>query len=220
MKLSLSEQELFNYIEKLLRNYFPDNKILKFEIEIYKAALERTEWCIKNINKKYYFENGKACFNHLNSDQFSCLIYFLSHEAYLRSQTELAEKLFYLNKLMHGLDIFYSVKLPEIFLFVHPVGSVIGNASYSNYTAFYQNVTIGSDLDGIYPTFNGSTIFFSGSSVIGACEFGNNIILGARSFVLKKNIKDNCIVTGQHNINLKISKNNKSIAKDFFGINN
>ena len=32
--------------------------------------------------------------------------------------------------------------MPDIFLLVHPPGSVIGNAEYSNFLTVYQNCTI------------------------------------------------------------------------------
>ena len=118
---------------------------------------------------------------------------------------------------MHGLDLFYSVKLPEIFLMVHPVGTVIGNAAYQNHSVFYQNVTIGSNPDGKYPVFSGPAIFFSGSSVIGDCLVGENVIFGANTFVLKSNIEANSLVTGQYNLNMKITPTAFSIKKDFFG---
>ncbi len=41
----------------------------------------------------------------------------------------------------------YKCKLPKIFVFYHAVGSVIGNADYSDYLVVFQNVTINTALD-------------------------------------------------------------------------
>jgi len=53
---------------------------------------------------------------------------------------------------MHGIDLFYSVPMPDVFMLVHPVGTVIGKANFSNYLVVYQNCTIGADTD-VYPNF-------------------------------------------------------------------
>ena len=39
------------------------------------------------------------------------------------------DKLFLLNKALHGCDIYYEVALPSVFLLVHPLGTVLGRAS-------------------------------------------------------------------------------------------
>lgn len=196
MILSLEQSFLREYLCNLLNNNFPDNPTFSINEDIFCNALDRLEICFSNINKKYYQVNSLPSFNHLNSDHMCSLIYFISNESYLEGDIICAEKFFYLNKILHGLDLFYSIKLPETFLMVHPVGSVIGNASFGNFMVFYQNVTIGSDIDGIYPKFDGECILFSGSSVIGDVVVGKNVIIGARSFVLNQSISDNTVFTG------------------------
>ena len=216
MKLSLPSKALKAYVEATLDNQMPDGNSSSIPDNIFSSSLERLDICFTGIRKKYYFDDV-ATFSHLNSDQFCTLIYFISNESFSCQREDLAEKLFYLNKIMHGLDLFYSVKLPEIFLMVHPVGTVIGNAAYQNHSVFYQNVTIGSNPDGKYPVFSGPAIFFSGCSVIGDCLVGENVIFGANTFVLKSNIEANSLVTGQYNLNMKITPTAFSIKKDFFG---
>ena len=49
-------------------------------------------------------------------------------------------RLSYLNKITH-LDLFYTVRMPEVFLLVHPVGSVIGRI-LQKFLAVYQNCTV------------------------------------------------------------------------------
>lgn len=219
MIMSMDSEFLYSYAEKIKDHFFPDNKKIKLSKKTFTKSVERLDECFTSIKKKYYYEDGKPIFNHLNSDQFCTFLYFLSNQSFIDGCIENAEKYFYLNKILHGLDLFYSVELPDIFLFVHPVGTVIGNAKFNDFCVFYQNVTIGSDIDGIYPNFLGSTIFFSGCSVIGDCKFGNNTIIGARSFILKEDVPSDSIVTGSSNLNLKVSPSNRVITKDFFNIN-
>ena len=50
----------------------------------------------------------------------------------------MSDKLYALNKAMASVDLFYQVELPDIFTFDHPLGSVMGRASYSDYFTFSQ----------------------------------------------------------------------------------
>ena len=73
-------------------------------------------------------------------------LWFLSNTIWNDTQdSTIPTALSYLNKVIHSVDLFYSVPMPDIFLLVHPVGSVFGSAKYSNYFVGYQNCTIGAD---------------------------------------------------------------------------
>ena len=218
MHTSISSAQLENYIENQLTHFFPDNTTDWQEAikACCSKALERLEYCFHSIPGKYYQSNGKPVFNHMNADHYAMFLYFLSHEAYLSGNIPLAEKAFYLNKALNGLDLFYSVKMPDIFILVHPVGSVIGNAKFSDYLVIYQNVTIGSDKDGVYPSFSGENVLYSGSSVIGDCQIGINSVIGARSFVRKlTDSGNNRIYSGMYP-NIRVTPNNGSVLNDFF----
>ena len=109
-------------------------------------------------------------------------LYRLSHLLYLNGNIYEAECVYYLNKIMHSVDWFYQIELPEHFLAEHPLGSVLGKAKYSDYLFVYQGTTIGGNR-------NQGTIYYP--------QIGNNVILSADSYVINENIPDNCIVFGQ-----------------------
>ena len=92
-----------------------------------------------------------------------------------------SDKLYALNKAMASVDLFYQVELPDIFTFDHPLGSVMGRASYSDYFTFSQGCTVGNNR-GIYPRFGQSVFMLSDSKVIGDCEIGSNVIIGATAY--------------------------------------
>lgn len=199
MQNSLSLKELESYCLNLLNFYLPDKYVIQYPLEpLLEKTLQRLEYCFGSIRLKYYNEKGLIMFNHINSDHFTTFLYFLSNTIWQETQdTELPTRFFYLNKIMHGIDLFYSVKMPEIFLLVHPLGTVLGHAGYSNYFVAYQNVTVGSDEVGTYPNFEEGTILYSKTSVIGNCNLGADVILGANAFILNTNVPDKTIVTGQ-----------------------
>lgn len=204
-------------VESQLNYHFPDQqevnrKILKLCFE---NAILRVRKCFDPINLKYYGQGNESYFNHLHGDHFASFLYFLSNEAYLSGDEILASKLFLLNKTLFGLDAFYAVKMPEHFLLVHPLGTVLGNASYEDFLVVYQGVTIGSTTAGIYPAFSTSTILYSNSSIIGKCHIGNNFVLGANASLVNTNIQDNKVVVGNFPKHSILENNNNLIGTYF-----
>ncbi|MFL5753992.1 MAG: hypothetical protein ACJ76F_11340, partial [Bacteroidia bacterium] len=127
-----------------------------------------------------------------------------------KGNLKIAEKLYYLNKALHGVDIYYTAQLPEIFLFVHPIGSVIGRALFSDYFICYQGVTVGCLNDGIFPEFKGPAILYSNSSVLGKCIVGKNVCIAANTSVANQDISDDTIVIARDGKNT-LSGNNKTV---------
>ncbi len=217
---SISEKQLVKYIGNQLDNSFTDqikidDKNLKYCV---KKGLERLELNFSRIKNKYYHKNNFSFFNHLNGDQYSAFLYFISNNAYNISDENLATKLYLLNKSLFGIDVFYRVKLPDHFLFTHPLGTILGNAKYDDFLVIYQNVTVGSTLDGIYPKFSKKTILYSNSVILGNCVVGENLILAANSSLINKNIPKNKIVTGLYPNN-KILDNKNSLINFEFDLN-
>lgn len=204
IKLSLNEQTLTDYLLTQLNNFFPDKFEHKAEIAlIMPKALERLNNCFAHINRKYYQEKTSdnqnyTVFNHLNSDHYASFLYILSNQAWRENAIVLAEKLFYLNKALNSFDCFYSIELPEIFMLVHPVGTVLGHAKYENYLVVYQNVTVGSTLSGQYPTFSEGCVLYSKASIIGDCHLGKNVLVGANAFILNTQVESAHVIVGVH----------------------
>ena len=189
MKLSLNKTDLLKFVVKQVNNIIPDlNPLKSGEIEkAFDVALDRLEYCLSKIKSKYYFENGNSVFNHLNSDHYCIFLYYLSNSIYKENNNEeVATKFFLLNKFLSGIDAFYSVELPDVFMVVHPVGTVLGKAKYKNYFIAYQNVTVGATDEGIYPEFGEGVILYSKTSVIGKSKVGSNVIFGSNSFIINK----------------------------------
>ena len=217
MIMSISPLSLLEYIERLLLNFLPDNiHNSGLNSNLLDIALQRVEKCLGSIHRKYYFYNGVLKFNHLNSDHFATLLYFLGNTIWRELEDDdLPTRLFYLNKIMHGIDLYFTVPMPDIFFLVHPVGTVLGNANYKNYLVVYQNVTVGASRSNIYPTFSEGTVLYSKSSIIGICNLGKNVVLAANTFLLDTNVSDNTIVSGSYPNN-KFSKNSLSVQERCF----
>tara|TARA_B100000401_G_C52469266_1_gene560384 strand:- start:5 stop:676 length:672 start_codon:yes stop_codon:yes gene_type:complete len=218
MKSSLSKIQLFDYIKSLIDYNLPDNK--KFSTRNLKTmifdGLDRLEYSFSNVKDKYFNDNNQACFNHLNSDHMVVLLYYISNTGYqMKFDSHLLEKIYYLNKIMHSVDIFYSVMLPKIFCVAHPLGTILGHAKYSDYLYVYQNVTVGSTNDGIYPEFGKFIALSSNTSIIGDCKVGNNVLFGGNSFIINKHIPDNSLVLG-HYPNNRVVENKTPVFERLF----
>lgn len=92
------------------------------------------------------------------------------------------------------------------FCLKHPVGSVIGNAIYSDGLTISQNVTINTNLN----LKIGKGVFLAaGSAIIGGKEIGNRVSIGVNTVVHNKRIDS-------RNINYRIKE--KCFAERVFDL--
>lgn len=217
MKLSIEINQLNKYVINQLNVFFNDgllienNELIKFQQE----AINRLEMSFVHIKNHYFRSNNKPYFNHLNSDHYSMYLYILSNIVWEHSKdSRLPTKIFLLNKALHGIDVFYTVKLPKIFLFCHPLGTVLGNAKYSDYFIVYQNCTVGGDSMGKYPKFEQGVLLYSGVSVIGDSLIGTNTIFGAQSSIVSSEVKSDSLVLQKYPNN-RILKNKSNVKEKF-----
>lgn len=189
--MSLEPGRLAAYVARQLEFHFPDGAVAVDDLmPVMPAALERLRHCFAHIDNKYFFDGRQAVFNHLHGDQYAMWLYLLGNELHRQGgPVDLCSKLFLLNKALHGCDIFYEVELPDIFLLVHPVGTVLGRARYSDYFVSYQRVSVGSNHD-IYPTFGEYVTLRPGAAVLGACRIGSHCQIATDSLVLGRDLPD------------------------------
>lgn len=129
-------------------------------------------------------------------------LYYLSHEIFLREKAiVLCDKIYYLNKVLNSVDLFYAIELPEKFGAEHPLGAVMGRARYSDGLFFYQGCTIGGTYgkngDIFYPELGENVQMFANSSILGKCHVGNNVKIGAGAMVKNEDVPSDCLVFGQ-----------------------
>jgi len=170
--------------------------------KVLQKALERTEKCFSKLTNKYFCRGKEAFFNPFHTGQYAIFLYYLSNTAYNVGYVSLAEKVYCLNKMLHSIDWFYEVELPECFIADHPMGSVLGRAKYGNYMSFSQGVTIGNNHN-IYPTFGDRVVLHPNCTVVGNTTIGDNVEISVGVFIRDENIPSNCLVFGE-SPNLKV----------------
>lgn len=161
------------------------------------GVIEKLDYCFSRNTNKYYSRNGITYFNPYHSGQYSIFLYFMSRTVFLSGENNLlADKIYYLNKVLNGCDLFYEVQLPDYFQLDHPVGSVMGRAIYGEGFSFGQCCTVGNN-HGVYPILGENVRMCANSSIIGNCQVGNNVIIGANSGIKDCVVPNDTIVFGQ-----------------------
>lgn len=213
---TLPKTELGGAVFKQLESFFPSlTEVEKQMIEdCLEVVIPQCEYNFSNSENKYFsaLKDGRRItrFDAFHSIQWMTLLYYLSHELYLR-KSNLCDKVYYLNKIMHSVDLFYAIELPQIWSAEHPLGTVMGRAKYSNGFFFYQGCTVGGtkDKDGniYYPVIEENVRMYSNSSILGNCHIGKGAQIGAGAIVKNQDVPAGSVVFGQSpNLIIKYSK--------------
>ncbi|NQU61768.1 MAG: serine acetyltransferase [Rhodospirillales bacterium] len=199
MRLSIEAEALASYVAQQVSVFFPDNPVEVADLlSFVNKSLDRVEACFSPIRLPYYFEDGSTAFDHHNTDHYACFLYYLSNTLFRESgDPNLTKRVYALNKLLHSLDIFYEIEMPDVFVLAHPVGTVLGRARYGNYLCVYQGCTVGANTDGVYPTLGEGIVMYPGSQVVGDCRIGDNCWIASNALVMDTNVPSDSIAIGQ-----------------------
>lgn len=215
MDILISKEELVNLVVNQLKNmlFFDEENELQTLIKNIEIALKKSKLNFSHNKNKYYSNKGNVIFNPFHSGQYSVFLYYLSNTTWKQGNLNfLADRIYYLNKILNSVDLFYEIELPEIFNLDHPVGTVLGRASYSDYFMFSQNVTVGNNK-GKYPIFEKKVILFSGVTIIGNSHIQENSLISANTYIKDTDIPRNSIVFGS-SPNLTIIEKDDSYFAD------
>ena len=209
----MKSEDIFKILLHQLRNIFmfsesETDTLLTIKPSI---AYENTIECFRHSNCKYFSEEKGL--NPYNSVMYTNYLYQVSHLLFKEGFTDYADKVYYLNKMLNAVDLFYAIDLPDHWNCEHPLGSVMGRAKYGDFFFFYQGCTVGGNhMD--YPVIGNNVTMFSNSKVLGKSHIGNNVIIAANAYVKDTDIPDNTIVFGQFpNLVLKSNENQDKFWK-------
>nr|WP_325185736.1 hypothetical protein [uncultured Oscillibacter sp.] len=201
MHLSLPYNELQCYVAKQLEHYYPDQYAMRGDDvdQAFSAALERLEYSFSRTTLRGYSNGrGTASFSHLHSDQYSQFLYYFANSLWTLSQNKpICDKLIGLNKALNGCFFSYKCKLPDVFLLAHPVGSIIGNAGYSDFLVISQNVTINTGTEqgpDCLPKLGKGLFLGAGAKIIGQEPIGDRVSIGVDAVVYNQAIPDDKVV--------------------------
>ena len=207
MIFSVKQAEIPDILIHQLESFFPIDESEKDCInEQLRGALLKIDYCFGKNSNKYYHRGDETYFNPFHSGQYTVFLYYYSRLVFLSGNSVLADKIYYLNKIMNSCDLFYEVELPEYFSLDHPHGTVMGRAKYSDGLSFAQYSTVGNN-NGIYPVIGKNCRMCMNSAIIGNCHIGDNVTIGAGALVKDTDIPSNSLVFGQSpNLVIKTKK--------------
>lgn len=161
------------------------------------TAFARCGHCFRHTHYKAYRDAGEPRFNAFHTGQYSIFLYFLSHSLGKMAAVprSLPERVYALNKALHGMELYFEVEMPAIFMTDHPVGSVIGRGTFGDYFSFTQNCTVGNNRNR-YPAFGRNVHLHAGAKVLGDSRVGSNVVFAANACVIDAEIPDCSLVFG------------------------
>lgn len=204
MELTLPKENILKQLVKQLSNFFEisEEDIHAIDLSI-DDALEKCEYNFEHSGNNYYKSRmGGGKFDACHSVQYMIFLYYMSNLLYQRGGCNgLCDKVYYLNKIMNGVDLFYAIELPSIFGAEHPLGTIMGRAEYGDGFFFYQGCTVGGDRDKqgnlYYPKIGSNVRMYAHSAIIGKCVIGNNAQIGAGAIVKNQDVPANSVVFGE-----------------------
>ena len=191
-------KDTFHVLKRQLNVYWETELPASF-IENVRKAIKKTEAGWDTSVRNYYLSNG---FSVLNTAVYSVFLYYLAHDIGSCGgvwNVHLADKIYYLNKIMNSVEWYWNIELPDHFIVEHPIGSVLGKAKFGDYFSIYQGVTVGERLSRdvvSWPVLGHHITMFANSSVIGTCNIGDWVIVSANAQIMNQNIPDCSIVYG------------------------
>lgn len=226
MRCSLTVEELKRYVGFQLENFMPDKyKFAGRDIDsALSEALERTEFCFKHIRHVHYFDNGEACFSHLHGDQYAQFLYFLSNSLWNISENKaICDKIIYLNRVLNNFFFSYKADLPNIFRFQHPIGTILGNANYSDFLVVLQNVTVNTDDNrGGGKPFIGKGVFLAaGATILGNTTIGDFASVSANVTLYNEHVPMNNVALTENGTQkvIRPRKHQTCMAQQYFNVN-
>ena len=191
-----------NYIKYIARqgaNLCPGDCSIDIDIEM----LQTVE---KEVNDRFEYLASRVTIlrrTGINTDPYhvmkhSIYLYLLSRALFendILDEYRIKDRLYCLNKALHGLDIFYRVKLPTVFLLTYSTQIVLGACVYGENLVVYQGVTCGSTLDNI-PVLGSNIVLMPNCVISGSSRIGNNVVVSAGVVIANKQVPDNVIVFG------------------------
>jgi serine O-acetyltransferase len=206
----ISARKVCNYLTDQLRFFG------SFELES-NDLLEASELALNQTSDA--ISKYKALpreFNIYQTHHNAMFLYKLSRALYLSDQETLSEKVYLLNRMTNGLDLFYKIEMPQNFIIGHGLGTVFSRATYHEYLVIFQGVTIATQ-DSKYPEIGAKVVVYPNSVISGNTKIGENSVIGAGTILINKTIPSNSIVFNK-NGQLTIKDNIRNEINRYFDL--
>jgi serine O-acetyltransferase len=99
---------------------------------------------------------------------------------------------------LHGCDVSAGASFAGALYLPHPIAIVVGNGvTVGRRASIFQDVTLGSDRHGGYPTIGDDVVVYPGATIVGAVKIGDAAVIGAGALVTH-DVEAEAVVRGRH----------------------
>ena len=210
----MNAEQIGHYVARQVDALYPDDRG-----DTYKLIMRDIEEALARLN--FCMDHAKAWrgseFHPLHSEKNAVFLYYLANTIWRnRKDTNICEKLFYLNKTLNGFHCFYEAIMPDIFFIGHSLAIVLVNMIYPRYLVLYQGTTVGKN-HGKAPIIEEGVVLYPGSSIIGACHIGARSYISLNTSIVNRDTPGNCLVFSSGD-QLVFKSPGHDILSDFFYI--
>ena len=141
---------------------------------------------------------------------------YISHPLYKLKIPFVPRLISQIMRFLTGIEIHPGAELGKGLFIDHGMGVVIGEtAKIGNNCILFHNITLGGTgkhQGKRHPTIGNNVLIGSGAIILGPIRVGNNAKIGANTFIINKNVPDNCTVVGDPGIIVRL--NGKKVKKE------
>ncbi len=217
-----SDKYIAEYLLAQLNTFFPCQNCLKIDANIINCVLPEVKDRYAHCASKIKSFNGEHEVDFFDVRKYPIFLYFLSHSIHQMQLDEgcrLKDRLYCMNKYLHGCSLFYKVNLPPVFFITYASGVIFANAPYGDYFMAYQGVVIGSYRN-YAPIIGKKVILMPNVIISGSSVVGDNVVVSTGVKVINKRIPDNKLVFQGPANSLVFHDNDGSYFKEFFHSDN
>ena len=125
---------------------------------------------------------------------------YISHPLYKIKIPFIPRLISQIMRFLTGIEIHPGATIGRGFFIDHGMGTVIGEtAEIGKNCTMFHNVTLGGtgkDEGKRHPTIGDNCTIGTGAILLGKLNVGNNVKIGADTFIINKNVPDNATVVG------------------------
>jgi serine O-acetyltransferase len=125
---------------------------------------------------------------------------YLAHPMYKIGIPFLPRLVSQISRFFTGIEIHPGAKIGKGFFIDHGMSVVIGETSeIGDNCVLFHNVTIGGTgkhKGKRHPTLGNNVLIGTGAILLGPINVGNNVKIGANTFIINHDVPDNCTVVG------------------------
>ena len=213
----IKPNSLLKYIINHLQTFVP------VDLDINKDHSKKLEEVIQNSIEDLYkcFANNfflsRCPLNIFDVRVYSIFLIIIGRNIYeYDPNSRLADRVYLLNRYLHGCDIYHKVAMPKEFFLNYAKNIVLVNTHYGNKLVVYHGVTVVA-MNGKIPIIGDEVIIMPNCIISGNSIIGSRVTISSGVRVINQNIPDNTLVfQAENGRDLFFKENSEKYISNYF----